>query len=106
MDAIGFIGDIGFIPDMGFIGFIVNCFVKAAGPSEKEASMGSCSPWEGSFSSSHNRALQGLAQNPHGTRKIAFFGVCCLFTALPARQLIPAPPFVASQAISALTQVT
>jgi hypothetical protein len=31
MGAIGFIGDIGFIPDMGFIGFIVDCFVKAAG---------------------------------------------------------------------------
>jgi hypothetical protein len=36
MGAIGFIGDIGFIPDMGFIGFIVDCFVKAAGPSEKK----------------------------------------------------------------------
>jgi hypothetical protein len=30
----GVIGDIGFI---GLMGFIVDCFVKAAGPSEKEA---------------------------------------------------------------------
>jgi hypothetical protein len=33
-------GAIGFIPDMGFIGFIVDCFVKAAGPSEKEPQHG------------------------------------------------------------------
>jgi hypothetical protein len=33
-------GVIGFIPDMGFIGFIVDCFDKAAGPFGKRGQHG------------------------------------------------------------------